>query len=74
MILGTVTQALPADVIAQIKAMDPAITPGLAQAVWALLTPFHEKLGYTAPVLAQEHLLRGWCAGHIRSPGADMPR
>ena len=48
-ILGTVTHALPADVIAQIKAMDPAITPGQAQAVWALLTPFHEKLGCTAP-------------------------
>src|SRR6516162_6287297 len=48
-ILGTVTQALPADVIAQIKEMDPAITPGLAQSTWALLTPFHEKLGYTAP-------------------------
>ena len=47
--LGTVTQALPADVIAQIKEMDPAITPGLAQSTWALLTPFHEKLGYTAP-------------------------
>lgn len=29
--------------------MDPAITPELAQATWALLTPFHEKAGYTAP-------------------------
>ncbi len=43
------TQALPADVIAQLKAMDPAVTPELAAATWALLTPFHEKVGYTAP-------------------------
>jgi acetyl esterase/lipase len=44
-----VTQALPAGVIAELKAMDPAVTPELAQATWALLTPFHEKAGYTAP-------------------------
>jgi acetyl esterase/lipase len=44
-----VTEQLPPDVIAQLKALDPAITPELAQASWALLTPFHEKIGYTAP-------------------------
>jgi len=47
--LGCVTEALPADVIAELKALDPAITPELAQSTWALLTPFHEKAGYTAP-------------------------
>jgi alpha/beta hydrolase fold len=36
-------------VIAQLAALDPEITPQLAQASWALLTPFHEKAGYTAP-------------------------
>jgi hypothetical protein len=40
---------LPPDVIAQLKALDPAITPELAQRSWALLTPYHEKAGYTAP-------------------------
>jgi hypothetical protein len=45
-----VTEQLPPDVIAQLKALDPAIMPELAQASWALLTPFHEKIGYTAAV------------------------
>jgi len=44
-----VTEQLPPDVIAQLKAMGSAITPELAQSSWALLTPFHEKIGYTAP-------------------------
>jgi len=44
-----VTDQLPPDVIAQLKALDPEITMQLAQASWALLTPFHEKAGYTAP-------------------------
>lgn len=43
------TQVLPADVMAELRALDPAITPELAQGTWGLLTPFHEKLGYTAP-------------------------
>ena len=43
------TDQLPPDVIAQLKALDPEITMQLAQASWALLTPFHEKAGYTAP-------------------------
>ena len=42
-------EQLPQDVIARLRALDSAITPELAQASWALLTPFHEKLGYTAP-------------------------
>jgi hypothetical protein len=44
-----VTEQLPPDVIAQLAALDPEITMELAQASWALLTPFHEKAGYTAP-------------------------
>jgi predicted esterase len=47
--MGTVTEQLPPDVIAQLKALGPTITPELAQASWALLTPFLEKIGYTAP-------------------------
>jgi len=42
-------QQLPPDVIAQLTAMGPEITPQLAPATWAVLTPFHEKAGYTAP-------------------------
>jgi acetyl esterase/lipase len=49
-----VTEQLPPDVIAQLAALDPAITPQLAQASWALLTPFHEKAGYTAPQIDRD--------------------
>lgn len=48
------TEQLPPDVIAQLKALDPAITPELAQSSWALLTPFHEKAGYTAPKIDRD--------------------
>lgn len=48
------TEQLPQDVIARLRALDPAISPELAQASWALLTPFHEKLGYTAPRIARD--------------------
>jgi acetyl esterase/lipase len=47
-------EQLPQDVLARLRALDPAITPELAQASWALLTPFHEKLGYTAPKIARD--------------------
>jgi acetyl esterase/lipase len=47
-------EQLPQDVIARLRALDPAITPELAQASWALLTPFHEKLGYTAPSITRD--------------------
>jgi triacylglycerol lipase len=47
-------EQLPPDVIARLGALDPAITPALAQASWALLTPFHEKLGYTAPRVVRD--------------------
>jgi len=49
-----VTEQLPPDVIAQLKALDPEIGPQLAQATWALLTPFHEKAGYTAPKIDRD--------------------
>ena len=48
------TEQLPADVIAQLRALDPAITMELAQSTWALLTPFHEKAGYTAPKIDRD--------------------
>jgi triacylglycerol lipase len=47
-------EQLPQDVIARLRALDPAITPELAQGSWALLTPFHEKLGYTAPQIDRD--------------------
>lgn len=48
------TEQLPPDVIAQLRALDPEITPQLAQSSWALLTPFHEKAGYTAPKIDRD--------------------
>ena len=48
------TEQLPPDVIAQLTALDPEIGPQLAQASWALLTPFHEKAGYTAPKIDRD--------------------
>ena len=42
------TEQLPPDVIAQLTQMDPAITPELVMTSWALLKPFHDKVGYTA--------------------------
>jgi triacylglycerol lipase len=49
-----VTEQLPPDVIAQLAALDSEITPQLAQASWALMTPFHEKAGYTAPKIDRD--------------------
>jgi acetyl esterase/lipase len=48
------TNQLPPDVIAQLTAMGPMITPELVQGSWALLTPFHEKAGYTAPKIDRD--------------------
>jgi acetyl esterase/lipase len=45
---------LPQDVVARLRALDSAITPELAEASWALLTPFHEKLGYAAPRIVRD--------------------
>jgi len=42
-------EQLPPDVIAALTAMSPDITPELVQESWALLIPFHEKAGYSAP-------------------------
>ncbi|HEX3514678.1 MAG TPA: alpha/beta hydrolase [Trebonia sp.] len=47
-------EQLPQDVIARLRALDSAVTPELSQASWALLTPFHEKLGYTAPWIVRD--------------------
>jgi hypothetical protein len=38
----------PEAVIAQLTAMDPEITPEMVATSWALLKPFHDKVGYTA--------------------------
>lgn len=47
-------EQLPQEVIARIRALDTAITPEQARASWALLTPFHEKAGYTAPRIERD--------------------
>jgi triacylglycerol lipase len=47
-------EQLPTDVLARLRALDRTITPGLAQASWALLAPLHEKLGYTAPRIVRD--------------------
>jgi acetyl esterase/lipase len=47
-------EQLPQDVLARLRALDSAITPELGQASWALLAPFHEKLGYTAPRIVRD--------------------
>jgi acetyl esterase/lipase len=49
-----VTEQLPPEVIAQLTAMGPMITPELVQGSWALLTPFHQKAGYTAPAIDRD--------------------
>ncbi|MGH3291992.1 MAG: hypothetical protein ACRDP7_09320, partial [Trebonia sp.] len=43
------TEQLPPDVIAQLTGMDSVITPELVETSWALLKPFHDKVGFTAP-------------------------
>jgi triacylglycerol lipase len=47
-------EQLPQDVIARVRALDAAITPEVAETSLALLTPFHEKLGYTAPKIVRD--------------------
>jgi acetyl esterase/lipase len=42
-------EQLPPDVIDALTALDPEITPELVQESWALLKPFHEKVGHAAP-------------------------
>jgi acetyl esterase/lipase len=49
-----VTEQLPPDVIAQLTGMDRAITPELVATSWALLKPYHDKVGYTAPKVERD--------------------
>jgi acetyl esterase/lipase len=66
------TEQLPPDVIARLTAMGPMITPELVQGSWALLTPFHEKVGYTAPKIDRD-LAYGQHERHrldVHTPGA----
>lgn len=48
------TEQLPADVIAKLTGMDPAITPELVATSWSLLKPFHDKAGYQAPKIDRD--------------------
>ena len=52
--MAPTTPRLPADVIAQLAAADPEDIPGQAPGAWALLTPYHEQAGYTAPRLERD--------------------
>jgi hypothetical protein len=49
-----VTEQLPPDVIAQLAGLGPEITPEMVTASWALLKPFHDKVGYTAPKIDRD--------------------
>jgi acetyl esterase/lipase len=40
---------LPPDIFAALRVADPEDIPGQAASAWALLTPFHEKVGFAAP-------------------------
>lgn len=48
------TEQLPPDVIAQLTGMGSAITPELVATSWAVLKPFHDKVGYTAPNVVRD--------------------
>ncbi|MGH3247202.1 MAG: alpha/beta hydrolase, partial [Trebonia sp.] len=48
------TEQLPPDVIAQLTGMGTAITPELVETSWALLKPFHDKVGYSAPKIDRD--------------------
>ena len=48
------TEQLPPDVIAHLAGMGTAITPELIAGSWAALTPFHDKIGYTAPKIDRD--------------------
>jgi acetyl esterase/lipase len=49
-----VTEQLPPDVIAKLTGIDPEITPELVATSWSLLKPFHDKVGYQAPVIDRD--------------------
>ena len=48
------SEGLPADVLARLREIDPEDIPGQVTSVWALLGPFHEKIGYTAPAIDRD--------------------
>lgn len=48
------TEQLPPDVIARLTSLDREITPELVTTSWALLRPFHERVGYTAPKVVRD--------------------
>jgi len=52
--MGPMVQQLPLDVIARLRAIDHAVSPEQARDSWALLTPFHEKIGYQAPRIERD--------------------
>lgn len=48
------TTPLPADVKRQVRALGTILTPDLIQGSWALMAPYHEKLGYLAPRVTRD--------------------
>lgn len=69
------TQQLPPDVIAQLTGLGREITPDLVQATWALLTPFHDKVGYTAPRIDRDRVYGGHPRHRldVHTPGETTP-
>jgi hypothetical protein len=65
-------EQLPLDVIARLRAIDPEVSPEQARASWALLTPFHEKAGYTAPRIDRD-LSYGEHPRHLLDVHTDGP-
>jgi acetyl esterase/lipase len=51
---GVMAQQVPAAVIARLREIDAAVSPQQLQDSWALLTPYHEKAGYTAPRIVRD--------------------
>jgi acetyl esterase/lipase len=79
---GRVSTSLPGEVTRQILGLGAAITPEMVQGSWALLTPYHEKLGYQAPRVHRDRSYGDFERNRLdihapdssgRQPGAGSP-
>ncbi|HEX4833894.1 MAG TPA: hypothetical protein VH478_22700 [Trebonia sp.] len=69
------TTTLPAGVLRQIRALGTALTPAAIAGSWAILTAYHEELGYTAPRVERD-LSYGIHATNrldVHAPAAQSP-
>jgi len=71
--MGLMVEQLPLDVIARLRAIDPAISPEQARASWELLTPFHERAGYTAPRIDRDLSYGAHPRHRLDVHGSDSP-